>query len=93
MKILRIALVLSLLMAAALAAPARATHTYVPPIDRSPLPELAGDTTVLGDESAWMRVRLSKPIDTDKIGWVDLQVRGRGRLFGILLVREIDGEI
>ena len=95
MKLIRILVVLGLFVAAmATNLPARATHTYVPPIDRSPLPKLAGDITVLGDESAWMRVRLPKSIDSEKIRWAnDFHVQGRGRLFGILMVREVDGHI
>ncbi len=95
MKIFRVVVAFSAAVAATMASvPARATHTFVPPIDRSRLPELAGDTTILGDETAWMRVRLPESVDTDKM-WMDddLQVRGHGRIFGLLMVREVDGEI
>lgn len=94
MKVLRATVLLGLMISTIMAGvPARAAHTSVPPIDRSPLPSLAGDTTVVGNETAWMRVRLPKPLATEEIDGADLKVRGHGRLFGILMVREIDGEI
>ena len=96
MKVVRIAIVLCVLVTATIAgAPARANHTYKPPVDRSPLPTLAGDTTVFGDRTAWMRVRLPKAIDSNALGWEtdDLQIQGRGRLFGWLMVREVNGKI
>ena len=94
MKALRATVLIGLMFTTVVAAmPARATHTSVPPIDRSPLPDLAGDTIIVGDETAWMRVRLPKAIDTEEIDGANLRMRGHGRLFGILMVREIDGAI
>ena len=94
MKVLRIVVLMISIVTGALAVvPARAHHTDVPPIDRSPLPKLAGHTTILGDHSGWMRVRLPQAMDPGKIDIFDFKITGHGRVMGAFLFREVDGEI
>ena len=94
MKSLKLLVVLALLVAAGLsAAPARADHTTAPPIDRSRLPVLAGQTTVVGSESGWMRVRLPKPVDLGKYDSWDTGIKGNGRIIGMFMLEEKNGEV
>ena len=86
-------LMLATLVISALASPARADHTAT--LDRSDIPVLAGKTTVFGDETAWTRVRLPESVPFLELGELSLstRVRGDGRLLGIFLFQEKNGEI
>ena len=75
------------------AAPAGATHTDVAPVDRAPVPVLAGKNTIFGSESSWARVRLPAEVDISGIYDMDTKVEGNGRILALFLLREVDGEI
>ena len=89
----KMATALVLLTSALTAAPAGANHTYVPPVDRSSVPELAGRTTIFGDRSGWTRVRLPAGVDSRKLYGFDTEVHGDGRVIALFMMREIDGHV
>lgn len=73
-----------------LAPPAGARHTWIPPVDDSPVPALARKTIVEGSETGWLRVRLPEPVRLPREPAV---VTGDGRLVALYLVEEKDGAV
>lgn len=75
------------------ASPAMADHTVIPPVDRSAIPELAGENTVLASESGWTRVRLPVDVDASKMYDFDTEIRGAGRVIALFMMREVAGAL
>lgn len=86
----RAALVLAVVVAAVVvtpAPPAGARHTWIPPVDRSPVPALARKTIVEGAETGWLRVRLPEPA---RLSHDPAVITGDGRLVALYLMHEED---
>ena len=75
------------------ATPAMAEHTSIPAVDRSAVPELAGENTIFASESGWTRVRLPVNVDPSKMYDFDTEIRGAGRIVALFMMREVAGEL